>query len=338
MKNKQLLNILMVLLLSTVSAAHAGKIGVAATVQGKEISEVKLQKSVDSYLRQQGTEMGAIRDPRRFKDIREKVLNVLIGQELLWQAAAKAEIIASDEDIKQALEQYKSQFDDEVSFQIKIKEGGYNLETFQVKLKQELSAQKWVEKNLLKDVAVSDAEIHTYYLENQEQFIEPERVRARHILIQVKPDASDAEKEAAMKRLQGLKKEIDSGADFAALARQQSEDGSAPNGGDLGFFQRGQMVAPFEKAAFGLAPGEVSKIIETRFGFHLIKLVEKKPSVLHEEKEQAEKVRFYLWQQKYQRVLGEAVKKLESEALIVRDTLYRDGSNPWRGEKLPTQD
>jgi len=221
MKKSYLLNTLLVFLLSASFVVHASKIGIAATVQGEDISEVRLQNSIDSYLQQQGTNIGAIRDPKRFKAVREKVLDVLIGQELLWQAAYKNKLIASDEEISQAYKQYQAQFDDELSFNIKIQEGGYNKTTFQEYLKQQLSAQKWIQEFVAKDVIVDESEIHAFYLENQQQFIQPEKIRARHILIKVKPQAGNAEKEIASSLLANIKLEIDSGASFETLAKER---------------------------------------------------------------------------------------------------------------------
>ena len=301
---------------------QAINIGIAATVEGKEITEKKLQTSIDHYLTQQGTSiMGAIRDPKRFKEIREKILNVLIGQELLWQAANKDKTIASDEEVSQALKQFRAQFENEISFTLKLQSGGYNQASFQKNLKQQLSAQNWIEKFALKDVVVSDSEVHEFYLENQQQFVEPEKIRARHILIQVKPEASNSEKEGAMKLLADIKQQIDSGASFEALAKQKSQDSSAAEGGDLGYFERGQMVKPFETAAFNLAPGEVSAVVETRFGFHLIQLVDRKPQMQYKEEDQAEKIHFYLWQQKYRRAVEDAITRLKKSALIEKNTL-----------------
>ena len=320
MNIKVTLSLLLISLLSTGDLVLANPIGVAATVQGKEISERKLQYSIDSYMGQQGPGMSAISNPKRFKAIREKVLDVLIGQELLWQAAEKDKTIADDEEISRALKQYQAQFDDEISFEIKLQEGGYNKSTFQEYLKQQLSAQKWIQKFVLKDISVSESEIHEFYLENEQQFTAPEKIRARHILLQVKPQASDLERESAMKSLAEIKMEIDSGADFAALAKARSQDSSAADGGDLGFFERGQMVKPFEQAAFELTAGEVSGIVETRFGFHLIQLVERQPPVRYEEKDQAEEIRLYLLRQKYQHAVEDAVTSLKKGALIEKNT------------------
>ena len=157
MNIKVTLSLLLISLLSAGGLVLANPVGVAATVEGKEISERKLQYSIDSYIRQQGTDIGAIRDPKRFKVIREKVLDVLIAQELLWQTAIKDKTIADDEEINQALNQYQAQFGDEISFEIKLQEGGYNKTTFQEYLKRQLSAQKWIQKFVTKDVTVSDS-------------------------------------------------------------------------------------------------------------------------------------------------------------------------------------
>lgn len=311
----------MLLLISTGPMVYAGNIGIAATVGGQEISQRKLQNAIDHYLQQQGTNVGAIRDPDRFKTIREKILDVLIGQELLWQAAHKDNIIADDDAVNQALRQYQAQFDNEVSFDIKLQEGGYNKTTFRENLKHQLSAQKWIEEFVLKDVSVSDAEVHAFYLENKQQFTEPETIRARHILIKVEPGASNEARENALELLKGIKQEIDSGAELTSLAREKSQGPSAANGGDLGYFGRGQMVAPFENAAFALAPGEVSGIVETRFGFHLIQLVDRKSPAQTTAKDHAEEIRIYLWQRKSQRAVRDTVTRLKQETVIEKSAL-----------------
>jgi len=321
MKKYFLLNILLALLISTGPTVYAGKFGVAATVGGQEISQRALQNAIDHYLQQQGTNVGAIRDPNRFKAVREKVLDVLIGQELLRQAASRDNVTADDDEINQAFEQYQAQFDNEVSFDIKLQEGGYNKSTFRENLKHQLSAQKWVEQFVLQGVSVSDAEVHAFYLENKQQFTEPETIRARHILIKVEPGSSDEARENALELLQGIKQEIDAGAGFESLAREKSQGPSAANGGDLGYFGRGQMVAPFENAAFELAPGEVSGIVETRFGFHLIQLVDRKSPTQTVEKDHAEEIRIYLWQRKSQRAIKDAVTRLKQETVIEKNTL-----------------
>ena len=155
MIKNNLLPLLVVLLLSTGSAVQAAEIGIAATVQGQEISEARLQTAIDSYLLQQGTNVGAIRDPRRYKELREKVLEVLIGQELLWQAASRDKIYADDAEVEQAFDQYRAQFEDDLSFDNKLQQGGFNRARFQQNLKQQLSVQKWIQESVPDQVELS---------------------------------------------------------------------------------------------------------------------------------------------------------------------------------------
>ena len=128
-------------------------------------------------------------------------------------------------------------------------------------------------------VTPSDAAVQAYYdAHRDDRFTAPEEIRARHILIKLPPDADEAQRAAARKKAQDVLDKVKKGADFAKLAQQVSEDaGSASKGGDLGLFSRGKMVPAFDTAAFALEPGAVSDIVETPFGFHVIKVEEKLP-------------------------------------------------------------
>lgn len=130
---------------------------------------------------------------------------------------------------------------------------------------------------LNKEVTVDDATLRKYYDDHKTEFVQ---ARARHILIRfqgspvpLKPGAKDLSDADALAKAQDLEKQIKGGADFAALATKESDDaGSAANGGDLGFFHRGQMVPSFEAAAFAMQPGQVSDPVKSQFGYHIIKL------------------------------------------------------------------
>ncbi len=128
-------------------------------------------------------------------------------------------------------------------------------------------------------VEPTDGEIAEYYeLHKEDRFTEPEQVRARHILVKLAPDATDEAKAAARKKAEDLLARVKKGEDFAALATANSDDpGSARSGGDLGLFPRGRMAPTFEDAAFALQPGAMSDVVETSFGFHVIKVEEHRP-------------------------------------------------------------
>ncbi|MEW6270843.1 MAG: SurA N-terminal domain-containing protein [Thermodesulfobacteriota bacterium] len=149
-------------------------------------------------------------------------------------------------------------------------------------------------------VEVAEEDVTEYYEANlKTRFTQPHEVHARHILVRVAPDADDETKQKARKRLEEVQEKLRGGADFAALAKQYSDDpGSKEKGGDLGFFPRGRMTPPFEEAAFALKAGETSDIVESSFGLHLIRVDE-----VREEREKP-----------LDEVRDEVVQALETEA------------------------
>ncbi|RMF84630.1 MAG: hypothetical protein D6736_18915 [Nitrospinota bacterium] len=131
-------------------------------------------------------------------------------------------------------------------------------------------------KPIEEKVVIDDEAVARYYEEHKENYKQEERVRARHILIKVAPDAKPEEEEKAKARAEAALKRVKSGEDFATVAKEVSEGPSASRGGDLGYFGRGAMVKPFEEVAFSLKPGEISDLVRTDFGYHIIKVEDKK--------------------------------------------------------------
>ena len=166
-------------------------------------------------------------------------------------------------------------------------------------------------------MAVTPEQAKKFYDENPDQFKQPEQVRASHILIGAPENADAAAKAAAKRKAEGLLKQLKSGGDFAALAKENSQDpGSAIKGGDLGLFPRGQMVGPFDQVAFTLAPGATSDLVETQFGYHIIRVVEKKEAgavALDEVRPQLEQ---FLQNQNRQREMTSYVAALKAKGKV----------------------
>lgn len=303
-------------LLVCAQAAGANRPGVAATVNGVDITENRLQSALDNHIREQGSDVGAIRQPAEFKEIRARVLEVLIGQELLWQAARMTGNVAGDDEVESVFERYRSQFADDLEFDNRLRSAGFTRSEFREDLRRRLSAQNWIRANLLGKISVNGVEISDFYRENKQMFAIPAQMRARHILIKLDQGASEQDVENARTLLADLRQRVAGGEDFAELAREYSQDGSAARGGDLGYFGPGQMVKSFEKAAFGLAAGEVSNIVQTRFGLHLIQALEHRPSAYYTEEEAAEGIREHLFRQKYETSIDAALEDLKQGAEI----------------------
>jgi parvulin-like peptidyl-prolyl isomerase len=219
--------------------------------------------------------------------LQSRVIDDLLRKRLIAQEIERRRIVISPTDIDDRTEieferiLRQNNLTEEQAAQI-LQRQGRTLESFKRELRQAVELHLQTER--LRDLVVgpiepTEQELSAYLEEHREDYDTPEEVHARHILIRVPEGASEAEIAQAKKQIEDIKKELENGADFAELAKKYSQDpGSAPNGGDLGFFRRGQMVKEFEDAAFSLEPGQISDPVRTQFGFHLIKVEEKKPA------------------------------------------------------------
>ena len=184
-------------------------------------------------------------------------------------------------------------------------------------LKDNIIAIEYLKKEVTNKVEVSEEDVKAYYESHKDEFKTPEMVRSRHILIKTDPSASDNDKKKAKEKAEEILKKIKAGEDFAKLASDVSDDtGSKPKGGELGFFPKGRMVKSFEDAAFSLKPGEVSGIVETQFGYHIIKVEEKKEPGMEPFDTAKEKIKQKLLQERTKAKVTEFLEKAMKEANI----------------------
>jgi len=161
-------------------------------------------------------------------------------------------------------------------------------------------------------IVPTDAEVEQFYNDNIDLMQAPVEMHARHILVQ--PDASDADGRAAARaEAEAILAELEAGADFIKLATERSDATSAPQGGDLGYFGLGQMVEPFEQAALALEPGALSGVVETQFGYHIIRLEDRRGGQTVPLADAAEQIREYLGKQKLEIEVEQLVTRLRDE-------------------------
>nr|WP_257787940.1 peptidylprolyl isomerase [Limihaloglobus sulfuriphilus] len=171
-------------------------------------------------------------------------------------------------------------------------------------------------------MVVSDEDVKNYYDENTQQFKQPEQVRASHILVKVEKDASEEDKAAAKEEIKAIKAKIDAGEDFAELAKSESDCPSGKNGGDLNFFSQGRMVKPFSDAAFAMEVGEISDVVETQFGYHIIKVTDKKEANTQTFDEVKANIKARLESEKRNKYVSSYIEKLKEEAELTYDEEY----------------
>jgi len=245
-----------------------------ARVNGIEISQTDMDRKFN-LIKERYASMGVPLDDSKINEFKDNILNSLIDQEVLLQEAKVEGIKIDPAEIKAELDNFKTQFETEADFKKQISEMNYSEENILTQIEQSKIIEKFIEEKIMPTITVTDEETKAYFDEHPEEFKVPERVNASHVLIKIAPDASDAAKAEALNEIKDIKSKLDNGEDFAELAKEYSDCPSSAKGGDLGFFARGQMVKPFEDAAFVLEPGEISDVVETRFGYHIIKLQEK---------------------------------------------------------------
>lgn len=288
-----------------------------AVVNGTVITQAELDSQMKIVMDQLRAS-GRLPDVSQLDQMRSQVLENLIARELLYQESQKKGIKISEEEVNEQLIKLKTQFPTEAEFNNALIRMNLTEASIKEKLQRDLALKKLIEDEVAPKVTVSDSDIRAFYENNPETFKQPERVKASHILIKVDPKADPSQKAEAQKKIDLVSAKLQKGEDFGALAKEYSEGPSGPKGGDLGYFTRGQMVKPFEETAFAMKPGEVSGTVETRFGYHLIKVTDKTPEGTMPYDDVKDRLGEFLKQQKIQEEINVYVKRLEEKAKIER--------------------
>lgn len=289
----------------------------AATVNGAVISkrnfDLEFLRAKQRFVRQ-----GQTPGDTQLKALKKEALERLIDRELLYQGAVKNGTKVEESLVDEQLSKIKKGFPSADKFKNMLKGIKLTESELRSQLKKNLAIQQFIDKKFSRNTTVSDKEIKAYYDSNPGAFKQPGQVKASHILIKVASGASKKEKAAARKKIEAIKKRLDKGEDFADLAKKVSEGPSSVKGGDLGYFRRGQMVKPFEEVAFVLKPGEVSDIVETDFGFHIIKSVDKKSGGTTAYGEVKDRLSRYMKQQKVREKVTAVIRELKTKAKVER--------------------
>lgn len=246
---------------------------VLARVNGETIEKWEFDNAVKRMEARAGSQV----PPEKRDEVYRNVLDQLVAYHLLAQESRARKLDVTDAEVDAQMSQARQGFPTEEAFKQGLAAQGVTVDQLRQQARTSLQVQKVIEAEVASKVVVQDAEVSAFYQQNLDRFKQGDSVHASHILIGVGQNATPAEKAQARAKAGAALKQVKSGADFAAVARAQSQDpGSAPNGGDLGFFPKGQMTPAFEEAAFKLKPGAVSGIVETPFGFHIIKVIERR--------------------------------------------------------------
>ncbi len=279
---------------------------VAAVVNGEVIYRNDLNNEVAALARQYGIDLKSKDGEKQQAEITRIVLDQMIDQRLIMQVARSRGAVATDAQIDAQIQEIKRNFSSDDEFQNALAQRGLSITALRDRLRINVTI-----RNLLPQIAkasVTDAEVDAYFRDHRKEFDRPEQVHARHILLQ-----SEVEAKFVLAKLQR-------GEPFEALARQYSTDpGSKEQGGDLGFVNRGATVPEFDQLAFTMQPGQTSGIVHSKFGYHIIQVLEHKvaqPAKLDDTVRK--QIREQLLSKKQEGAFGEWLKQTKTHAKIKR--------------------
>ena len=288
-----------------------------ARVNGTAITRLEVDRAVRIMLAQNQVQQPL--PPEAQKQAENDVLEQLTAAELLYQEANKLAVQDLDKQIAEKVAQNRSRFGSDTDFEEALKGIDMTLKDMQDFTRKDIVINNFIEKRFSAKAAATETEARKFYDENLEQYFKkPETARASHILISIDEKASPEDRNKAKEKSEALLKRVKGGEDFAALAKSDSSCPSSSQGGDLGTFTRGQMVPAFESAAFALKPGEVSGVVETQFGYHIIKLTNKQESATEKFENVKEKIAEALKREKIQQELSGFIDGLKKTAKIER--------------------
>jgi peptidyl-prolyl cis-trans isomerase SurA len=209
------------------------------------------------------------------EELLKEALNMIIDERLQLQEGKKLGFIVDEDSIDLAMKDIAQKNGlQEGQLEQMLEREGRSLISYRNHIRDQILVSKITRFEIGNRVKVSDKEINQYYRSHQKEFWEDGKVRARHILFIAERSSSETNRKAKLEQAKKVLNEIRKGKDFAELAMEYSEDVSASDGGDVGFVVRGKMVREFEEAVFNLKPGQISDIVETEYGYHIIKVEE----------------------------------------------------------------
>jgi parvulin-like peptidyl-prolyl isomerase len=304
-----------------------------AVVDGDKISKAQLDEAFDKAVQMTGIKAADLTPDQKLEGYRQ-ILDELITEKLVNKAAAGITVPQADVDAQIA--KIKAQFPSEEDFSKQLTQVGQTPEQLSETIKKMLQQQRWLESQLAGKTEVTEDEAKKFYEENKTEFSQPETVKASHILFRVNKEDSEEVVDQKLKAAQGAEARAKKGEDFTALAKELSEEpGAKESGGDLGFFPKDRMVPEFAEVAFSEKVGEVSDPVRTQFGWHVIKVTDKKPAGTLPYDEVKSQLLTYLKAKKQEEAAQEVLKSLRDSAKI-ENTLPPPVSSP--SPSTPTGD
>jgi peptidyl-prolyl cis-trans isomerase C len=286
-----------------------------ARVNGTEIPAKQLEQAVKLFLEKNGQDPKAV-PAAQLQDLRKQLLDSLVSSEILFQATQTAKIVVPDASVDRQFQELQGKFPSDPEFTKYLQEQDLTPVEMKERIRRNLATEKLVKNEVDSKISVSDAEISDYYQKNKERMRRPESVKLSEIFVRADARAAAPVKAKARQKIESLLKEVRGGKDFAGLARQFSESPDAKDGGEMGYVSRNGTLPALSQAAFNLKVNEVSDVVESPFGFHILKVTGKKAAGDVSLAEAKKQISAFLAQQKEKEAFNAYLGRLKAGAKI----------------------
>jgi peptidyl-prolyl cis-trans isomerase SurA len=307
-------------------------------VVAKVNSEIITLSSVNERVELLRQKYGGDFQGRGEKEVLDEALNTIVEEKLQLQEGKKRGLEVDDSAVEAAVKDIEKKNGlKEGQLASMLESEGRSMESYKNHIRDQILVSKVVRFELGSRVSISERKIAKYYHDNQKDFWNPGKARVRHILILTEKGLSADKKKERYLRAKEILSEVKRGKDFAAAAREYSEDISASEGGDVGFVEKGKMVPEFEKAVYSLKEGAISDIVETEYGYHIIKVEEVLKGGTLPLKDVKNKIQYILSNEKqktaYDEWMGELRKSAFIEISLFKDARKNRNSNLFTSKK-----
>ncbi|MGV8059336.1 MAG: peptidylprolyl isomerase [Smithellaceae bacterium] len=286
---------------------------IAVSVDGNVLKKAELEKKLKEKLNAFKGKIPADKIKEARANIKKQLMEEFIMRTLLANEVEKRKIAATNKEIKATMDQIQATLPPDKKLETFMKENKISKEYIALGIK----VNKMVKQEAGNKTKPSQKEISKFYNENKDKFIAPENAHVRHILIAFTEKDDDKVKAEKKIKIENLRKEVVAGADFAEIARKNSDCPSKDNGGDLGIVRKGQTVKPFEDAVFSQEIKAIGPVVSTEYGYHVIQVLERNPQKTVALEEVKSKIAAYIEQQKQAEVFNALLKKLRDNAKIL---------------------
>ncbi len=296
------------------TGTEGGKI--VAKVNGSLIYEAQLDPYVKKELKT-FMKYGKGKDTTALvKRLQHRALEKVIGQELILQESRKLNVSDMEEKVEKRFKAIRTRYSSEEHWGQYLRSQAMTEKELKESLKDEVSLDEYLKRKKISDPEVPEEEIRKFYDKDPGAFRREAAIKVRHILIKAGEDVGVEEKKKARERADQVRQKIMAGKDFAEMAQEYSEDGKAPVGGDLGYIRKGYMPSEFDTVAFALEKDRVSDIVETKYGYHIIKVYDKIDEGITPYEDLRDFIGKYLQERLSKQKLASHIEELKGKAKI----------------------